>query len=67
MKIILSIDGGGMRGVIPAAILVYLENKIQEITEDPRLRIGNVVDFVAGTSTGSIIGALMLIPDETGI
>jgi uncharacterized protein len=67
MKIILAVDGGGIRGIIPAAVLVYLENKIQEITGDPRIRMGNMVDFVAGTSTGSIIGALMLIPDESGM
>ncbi len=67
MKIILSIDGGGMRGIIPAAILSYLEEKIHEITKDKRLRIGNLVDFVAGTSTGSIIGAMMLIPGESKI
>jgi len=67
MKIILSIDGGGMRGVLPAAVLVYLENKIQEITQDPRIRMGNMVDFVAGTSTGSVIGTLMLIPDENNL
>ena len=62
MKIILSIDGGGIRGIIPAAILDYLEKKIQEIQNDPRIRIGNLVDFVAGTSTGSILGSLMLLP-----
>ena len=65
MKIILSIDGGGIRGIVPAAILAYLENRIQQIQKDNRIRIGNLVDFVAGTSTGSIICAAMLIPDET--
>jgi len=66
MKIILSIDGGGIRGIVPAALLSYLEKKIQEITGDPRLRIADLVDFVAGTSTGSIVGSMMLIPNETG-
>jgi len=66
MKIILSIDGGGVRGIIPAAVLAYLEKKIQEIQKDDRIRIANLVDFVAGTSTGSIISAAMLIPDEKG-
>ena len=65
MKIILSIDGGGIRGIVPAAVLSYLEKKIQEIQKDKRIKIGNLVDFVAGTSTGSIISAAMLIPSET--
>lgn len=64
MKTILSIDGGGIRGIIPAAILEYLETKIQDILGDDRVRIGNLFDFVAGTSTGSIVGALMLIPKD---
>jgi len=65
MKIILSIDGGGIRGIVPAAILGYLEEKIQDITGDERLKIGSLFDFVAGTSTGSIVGSLMLIPKES--
>jgi len=64
MKIILSIDGGGIRGIIPATILSYLENKIHEITNDNRIKISSLIDFISGTSTGSIIGSLMLIPDE---
>jgi len=64
MKIILSIDGGGIRGIVPAAVLDYLEKKIQEIQEDKRIRLVNLVDFVAGTSTGSIVGAAMMIPSE---
>jgi len=66
MKIILSIDGGGIRGIIPAFILNYLENKIREIIDDKRIKIGNLIDLVAGTSTGSIVGALMLIPNKEG-
>lgn len=64
MKIILSIDGGGIRGIVSATILSYIEKKIQQITQNPRLRLGDLVDFVAGTSTGSIIGSFMLIPNE---
>lgn len=66
MKIILSIDGGGIKGIIPATILTYLEQKIQVLLNDNRLHLCNLIDFIAGTSTGSIIGALMLIPNERG-
>ena len=60
--IILSIDGGGIRGVIPAAILDYLEKRVQEKCNNNRIKIGELVDLVAGTSTGSILGSLMLLP-----
>jgi predicted acylesterase/phospholipase RssA len=45
---ILSIDGGGVRGVIPAAALVALERSMGG-------RVRDHVDFVAGTSTGALI------------
>jgi len=65
VKIIISIDGGGVRGIIPVAILNYLEKRIQDIQGDSRIRIGNLVDFVAGTSSGAMLGALMLLPSRT--
>ena len=48
MKTILSVDGGGIRGIIPLACLVQLEKK--EGKPAPEL-----FDMVAGTSTGAII------------
>ncbi len=50
----LSIDGGGMRGVIPLAMLVWLE----EQTGKPAYEL---FDMVAGTSTGAIIAAGLAI------
>lgn len=46
---ILSIDGGGTRGVIPATILDCLS---QDLGKHPM----DIFDLVAGTSTGGIIG-----------
>jgi uncharacterized protein len=63
---VLSIDGGGIKGVVPATILQYLENKIKDITGDSKIKISDYIDFVSGTSTGSILGAGMLTPNEKG-
>ena len=49
-KVILSIDGGGMRGTIPVAMLAELEAMTGK-------RIQELVDMIAGTSTGAIIAA----------
>lgn len=64
MKKILSIDGGGIRGIIPAQILVALEEKIQKKTNNPDARISNYFDFFAGSSTGGLLIALLLCRDE---
>jgi uncharacterized protein len=49
-KTILSIDGGGMRGIIPLAMLIYLEQKLNRPAYE-------IFDMVAGTSTGAVIAA----------
>lgn len=63
---VLSIDGGGVRGIVPAVILEYIENKIIEITGKKKARISDYLDFTAGTSTGSIISSMILVPDKDG-
>jgi uncharacterized protein len=60
---ILSIDGGGIRGIIPGTILQVVEERIQEKTKNTNARLVDYVDFVAGTSTGGILGMGMLMPD----
>lgn len=47
---ILSIDGGGIRGVFPAAVLAELESRFLGGGS-----IANHFDMIAGTSTGGII------------
>ncbi len=64
MKRILSIDGGGIRGIIPGMILVALEEKIQRETNNPDERLTNYFDFFAGTSTGGILLSILLCPDD---
>lgn len=73
MYTILSIDGGGIRGIIPGQVLVTLEEKLtRKISQDPALqatfptapRLSDFFDFVAGTSTGGILTSLYLCPDS---
>lgn len=63
---ILSIDGGGIRGILPGALLTYVEKRIKEKTKDPNATIGQYFDFIAGTSTGGILACCYLIPNENG-
>lgn len=62
---ILSLDGGGIRGIIPGQILVGLESILQERTGNNEARIGDFFDLVAGTSTGGILTCLHLSPGQT--
>src|ERR1700761_6114597 len=47
---VLAIDGGGIRGIIPATILSILEARLQR-------PLWQVFDLIVGTSTGGIIAA----------
>jgi len=61
---VLAIDGGGIRGVIPARILIHVEEILQEISRNKQAKISDFFDLVAGTSTGGILTALILSPDS---
>lgn len=52
---ILSIDGGGIRGIIPAIVLAEVEARTGR-------RIGDLFDLVAGTSTGGILACGLTAP-----
>lgn len=60
---VLSIDGGGVRGVIPASILTYIERKFQMVSENENMRIADCFDIIVGTSTGGILACLYLTPN----
>ncbi|KAJ6292051.1 hypothetical protein OIU76_024035 [Salix suchowensis] len=62
---ILSIDGGGVRGIIPSEVLSVLELKLQKLDEDNKdARIADYFDFIAGTSTGGPMTAMLTAPNE---
>ncbi|AQQ54105.1 CBASS cGAMP-activated phospholipase [Planococcus lenghuensis] len=59
MKTVLTIDGGGIRGIIPALILAEIEKRTGE-------RICELFDLIAGTSTGGILALGLVKPNENG-
>lgn len=58
---ILSIDGGGIRGIIPAVSLKYIEEYLAK--KVPGTRLCDHFDMIAGTSTGRILTGILLAPD----
>ncbi|XP_055834009.1 patatin-like protein 3 isoform X2 [Solanum dulcamara] len=60
---ILSIDGGGIRGIIPTIILNVLESQLQEL-DGTDARLADYFDVIAGTSTGGLVTAMLTAPDE---
>jgi uncharacterized protein len=61
---ILSLDGGGIRGILPGQILVILEEKLKTKTGNDKARIADFFDLIAGTSTGGILACALLCPDS---
>ncbi|XP_038975347.1 patatin-like protein 2 isoform X1 [Phoenix dactylifera] len=60
---VLSIDGGGVRGIIPGTILAFLESKLQDLDGEDA-RIADYFDVVAGTSTGGLVTAMLTAPNK---
>lgn len=56
---ILSIDGGGIRGIIPAMVLAEIERRTGKNT-------AYLFDLIAGSSTGGIIALALVKPTEDG-
>src|SRR5215813_499682 len=55
-KRLLSIDGGGLCGLIPAESLIQIEKQLDDLTGQPRL-LCERFDLIGGTSTGAILAA----------
>ncbi|KAE8100639.1 hypothetical protein FH972_018517 [Carpinus fangiana] len=60
---VLSIDGGGIRGLIPGTILSFLESELQKLDGEDA-RIADYFDVISGTSTGGLVSAMLTAPDE---
>ena len=55
-KRLLSIDGGGLCGLIPAEALILIEKQLDEIT-GRQMPLCDRFDLIGGTSTGAILAA----------
>jgi hypothetical protein len=58
---ILSIDGGGIRGLIAVEVLSAIEALLRERYGKPDLVLADHFDMVAGTSTGAIIATAVAL------
>ena len=58
---VLSIDGGGMRGLYTASYLASLARRYAVTREVPELDIGAGFNLIAGTSTGAIIACALAV------
>ena len=56
---ILSIDGGGIRGILPAMVLAEIEKRTQK-------PIAELFDLIVGTSTGGILTLGLTVPQSPG-
>lgn len=54
-KRILSVDGGGVRGILALAFLERIETILRQRYQQPDLVLSEYFDLVGGTSTGSIV------------
>jgi predicted acylesterase/phospholipase RssA len=55
-RTLLSIDGGGIRGIIPATVIAAIESEAGKPASD-------LFDIMAGTSTGGIVALGLSVPD----
>ena len=59
VKRVLSLDGGGIRGIIPALVIAHLERQMGAPASE-------LFDLIVGTSTGGILALGLALQDEQG-
>jgi len=64
LKLVIAIDGGGIRGIFPLLILNHINSLL--VKHKLSTNISSNVDLIAGTSTGSIISAGLIVKDDKG-
>ncbi|CAF2094750.1 hypothetical protein YC2023_064326 [Brassica napus] len=61
---VLSIDGGGMRGIIPGKALAYLEQALKSKSGDPKARIADYFDVASGSGIGGVFTAMLFASSD---
>lgn len=56
---LLALDGGGIRGLITIEILAKMEKIVREQSGNGSGVLSDYFDYIAGTSTGAVIGTLL--------
>lgn len=58
-KRILSLDGGGVLGLVEIAFLEQIEMQLCQLKKNPNLVLADYFDLIGGTSTGAIIATAL--------
>jgi len=58
-KRILTIDGGGIRGLLALGMLEQIEYQLRQATQNPNLLLSDYFDYISGTSTGAILATAL--------
>lgn len=64
-KKILTLDGGGIRGMMTVEVLAGIEKILRSKQNNPKLVLSDWFDFFAGTSTGAIIATCLSLGMST--
>ena len=60
---VLSLCGGGVRGLISASILKDIEQRLMKKLSTFDVRLADFYDLIAGTSAGGFLTSLLLAPE----
>lgn len=63
-RVVVSIDGGGIRGILPLRVIEHIQNTVAKFEESANP--SNWVDVYAATSTGTIISGALMMKDADG-
>jgi uncharacterized protein len=63
-KCILTLDGGGVRGIVSIAFLKEMERQLREHTGRKDLVLADVFHMIAGTSVGSMLATMLALGKE---
>ena len=64
---LLALDGGGIRGVITLEVLAEIEKQLQaQFGRNDDFVLADYFDYIAGTSTGAIIGTCLALGMRVG-